>query len=178
MARKLANGLTEQQQTFCDVYRCDPEKNATKAYRTAYPRCKSDATAAVEASKLLRNPKIEAYLAKKAEKIAKKYDLTAELAARSIVQELTFDPAKLYREDGTLKDVTELDEDTRMALTSVEFEHIGDKDSPATVRKIKWASRHQAREQLMKHLGMFERDNAQKTPTVIIKDFTGVNGDD
>jgi hypothetical protein len=73
-----------------------------------------------------------------------------------------FDPASLYNKDGTLKDITELDEDTRMALASIDFEQVGGKDSPVDVRKVKWASRHQAREQAMKHLGMFEVDNKQK----------------
>lgn len=144
--------------------------NATEAAKDAGFSVK---TAASQGQRLLKDVEVQRVIAERAKEVANKYELTTELAARSIVQELTFDPAKLYREDGKLKDVTDLDEDTRMALTSVEFEHIGDKDSPATVRKIKWASRHQAREQLMKHLGMFEKDNEQKAPTVIIKDFTG-----
>ena len=133
--------------------------NATDAAKAAGY---SERTARSQGARLLTDVDIRGRVAVRAEETAKKYELTADLAARSIYQEITFDPAKLYREDGTLKDVTELDEDTRMALVSVEFEHVGDKDSPATVRKIKWASRHQAREHLMKHLGMFEADNKQR----------------
>lgn len=144
--------------------------NATEAAKEAGYSAK---TARQQGARLLTDVDIKEQIAARAEVVANKYELTTELAARSIYQELTFDPAKLYREDGSLKDIAELDEDTRMALTSVEFVHIGDKDAPFTVRKIKWAARYQAREQLMKHLGMFGKDNEQKAPTVILKDFTG-----
>ena len=41
---------------------------------------------------------------------------------------------------------------------------MGDPEAPAIVRKIKWADRSKARDQAMKHLGMFEKDNGQRTP--------------
>ena len=61
-----------------------------------------------------------------------------------------------------------------MALTSLELEQIGSPEGPIYTRKIKWASRAAAREQAMKHLGMFERDNAQKAvPVVLNLNFVG-----
>lgn len=47
--------------------------NTTQAYRAAFPRCKSDGSAAVSGSRLLRNPKIEAEITRirrEAEKLA------------------------------------------------------------------------------------------------------------
>ena len=44
---------------------------------------------------------------------------------------------------------------------------MGDPESPAIIRKIKWAGKDKAREQAMKHLGMFERDNKQKSDPVV-----------
>lgn len=122
----------------------------------------SEKTAESQASRLLRDVKVKDAIAIRAEKTAKKYELTTDLVVKSIVQELTFDPAKLYMAGGQLKDITELDEDTRMALASVEFEQLGSQDAPVFVRKYKWAARQGAREQAMKHLGMFEKDNEQK----------------
>lgn len=122
----------------------------------------SEKTAESQASRLLRDVKVKDAIAQRAEKTAKKYELTTDLVVKSIVQELTFDPAKLYQAGGQLKDITELDEDTRMALASVEFEQMGSQDAPVFVRKYKWAARQGAREQAMKHLGMFEKDNEQK----------------
>lgn len=134
--------------------------NASEAAREAgYSR----ATARTNTIRMLEHPEVKKILSAHAARLARKYELRADLVVRSIVQELTFDPANLYRPDGSLKDITELDEDTRMALTSVEFESVGGKDAPTSVRKVKWANRERAREQAMKHLGMFAADNEQKT---------------
>lgn len=143
--------------------------NATQAAITAGL---SPKTARQQGARMLTDVSIATEIADRARIVANKYELTTELAARSIIQEMTFDPAKLYRENGTLKDIPELDEDTRMALSSVEFEQVGSPDAPVFVRKVKWANRAVAREQLMKHLGMFAADNKQRL-MVTIKDLTG-----
>ena len=103
----------------------------------------------------------------KQDELAKKYSLTTDDVIRSISQEIHFDPANLYNEDGSLKAITELDEDTRKALVSVEMIQVGSPDAPVFVKKIKWAQKSTAREQAMKHLGMFERDNLQQPPTIL-----------
>lgn len=133
--------------------------NATEAAKTAGY---SQKTAYSQGGRLLKDVEIQRAIAERSKAVAKKYELNTDLVVKSIVQELTFDPAKLYNAGGQLKDITELDEDTRMALASVEFEQLGSQDAPVFVRKFKWASRQAAREQAMKHLGMFEKDNEQK----------------
>lgn len=140
--------------------------NATQAAISAGLSAK---TARQQGARLLSDVAIATEISKRAQEVANKYELTTEMAARSIVQEMTFDPAKLYDEHGNLRPITDLDEDTRMALSSVEFEEIGGGDKPLVrVRKYKWANRYQAREQLMKHLGMFSEDNKQRTMVNII----------
>lgn len=133
--------------------------NATEAAKKAGYSAK---TAYSQGGRLLKDVEIQRAIAERSKQVAKKYELTTDLVVKSIVQELTFDPAKLYQAGGQLKDITELDEDTRMALASVEFEQLGSQDAPVFVRKYKWAARQGAREQAMKHLGMFEKDNEQK----------------
>lgn len=142
--------------------------NGGNATQAAISAGFSKASAGVRGSELVKDRKVSQEIADRAKVVANKYELTTELAARSIVQELRFDPANLYDADGNLKPITELDEDTRMALSSVEFEQHGNTEAPVYVRKIKWASRATAREQLMKHLGMFERDNLQKPAAIIM----------
>lgn len=124
----------------------------------------SEHSAAQQASRLLKDAKVSEEVASRAEKVAAKYELTTDLVIRSIVQELTFDPAKLYDEHGQLVPVPDLPEDIRMALTSLETEQLGSPDAPVFVRKVKWAQRQGAREQAMKHLGMFGEDNQQRNP--------------
>lgn len=142
---------------FAEAYIANGGNGTQAAITAGY----SPKTAGVQAVRLLGDANVSSLISHRAMETAKKYELTTDVVIRSIMQELQFDPAKLYREDGSLKDVTELDEDTRMALASVEFEQTGGNDSPVTVRKVKWAARHAAREQAMKHLGMFLADNKQ-----------------
>lgn len=124
----------------------------------------SPTSARFQGSRMVNDPEIAQQIATRAQQIAKKYELTADLVVKSLVQELTFDPAQLYDEHGQLRAVADLPEDTRMALVAVEAEQHGSPDAPVYTRKVKWAAKHQAREQAMKHLGMFERDNQQRNP--------------
>lgn len=52
--------MTDRQKRFADEYLIDC--NATRAYKAAYPRIKSDATAAQAGSRLLRNVKVSEYI--------------------------------------------------------------------------------------------------------------------
>jgi phage terminase small subunit len=133
--------------------------NATEAAKAAGYSAK---TAGQQGHMLLKDLEVAAAVASRAENVARKYEMTTDLVTRSIVQELEFDPAKLYGEDGRLLAIPDLPVDVRMALTSVEFEQIGSPDAPVFVRKVKWSQRQGAREQAMKHLGMFEADNKQR----------------
>ena len=162
-AKKVKAGTSKEaaaarKSLFVDAYIANGG-NATEAAKTAGYSAK---TAGVTGCNLLKDPNVSSAIADRSKAVAKKYELTADLVVKSIVQELTFDPAKLYSAGGQLKEITELDEDTRMALSQVEFEQIGSRDAPIFVRKYKWAQRQGAREQAMKHLGMFEKDNEQK----------------
>ena len=59
--RRNANGLTDNQQAFCDEYLID--RNATRAYKAAYPRVKNDETAKACGSRLLTKANVSAYIA-------------------------------------------------------------------------------------------------------------------
>jgi hypothetical protein len=133
--------------------------NATEAAKSAGY---SPKTAYQQGPRLLKDVQVATELRARAQGLAKKYELTTDMVVRSIVQELTFDPARLYGQDGQLLPVDKLDEDTRMALVSLEAEQHGSPEAPVYVRKVKWAQRQAAREQAMKHLGMFEADNKQR----------------
>ncbi len=60
--------MTERQKRFADEYIID--LNATRAYKAAYPTVKRDETAAVNASKLLRNTNIKSYIDERLNKIS------------------------------------------------------------------------------------------------------------
>lgn len=87
--------MTEKQKLFADEYLID--LNATRAYKVAYPNVKNDDTAAAAASRLLRNVKVQEYIAqrmaeKKSELIADQDEvlryLTSVLRGKSRAQEI------------------------------------------------------------------------------------------
>ena len=87
--------MTKKQKIFADEYLID--LNATRAYKVAYPRVKNDEVAAAAATRLLRNVKVQEYIAQRmAEKESKriadqdevlKY-LTSVLRGESRAQEI------------------------------------------------------------------------------------------
>lgn len=92
---KVVSPSDKKQKIFADEYLID--LNATRAYKVAYPNVKNDVTAAAAASRLLRNVKVQEYIAQRmAEKESKriadqdevlKY-LTSVLRGESRAQEI------------------------------------------------------------------------------------------
>ena len=158
----------EKKKLFAEAYIANGG-NASEAAKSAGYSAK---TAGVTGCRLLKDVQVQSILGERQKALANKYELTAEAIIKSIAQDLHFDPANLFNGDGSVKAVAEMDADTRMALVSIETLQLGDPESPAIIRKIKWATKHQAREQAMKHLGMFEQDNKQKSdPITALTEF-------
>ena len=147
---------------FVEAYIANGENATAAAIEAGF----SAKTAGQQGSRLLKDVKVAEAIQERRKSLVQKYELTSDMVMRTIVQELTFDPAKLYNEDGSLKPLNELDEDTRMVLAGAEFMQVGSPDAPVFVRKVKWAQRHQARDHAMRFLGMFEKDNKQKTDPI------------
>lgn len=75
--------MTDKQRKFADEYLIDC--NATRAYKAAYPRIKSDGAARACASKLLTNPNIKSYIEQKMQELSSAKVATAE----EVIQYLT-----------------------------------------------------------------------------------------
>jgi hypothetical protein len=111
--------LTPKQEKFCLAYL--ETGNASEAYRRAYgKKDKSDKSVNELASHLLKNVKVASRLAELKQPANEAAQLSIEITLRSLAQAIFFDPRKLYREDCSLKPVTELDDDTAMALAGIE----------------------------------------------------------
>lgn len=145
--------MTNSQKRFCDEYLID--FNATRAYKAAYKSCRKDETANVNGSKLLRNTKVQEYIAEKQQEMQERNKITQD----TIIQELTkialFNIKDIYNEDGTLKKVTELDDDTAKAISGVK---ILQKAGAMKIILSKTNDKTKALELLGKHLGMFKEN--------------------
>ena len=163
--------MTEAQKRFCDEYLID--LNATRAYKAAYSRCKKDETANVNASKLLRNTKVDEYIQNK----IKEREQRTEIKQDKVLQELAniafsngTDFAQIvtrqyekpvYDENGNkigvkveeykcleLTPTNKLTEEQKSAVASIKQTNSG--------IEIKTADKVKALELLGKHLGMFK----------------------
>ncbi len=68
--------MTDNQRIFADEYLID--RNATRAYKAAYPHVKSDNSARANASRLLTNDNVKKYIDEQLEKISSKNAATAK----------------------------------------------------------------------------------------------------
>ena len=138
---------------FVEAYIAN-EGNATQAAKTAGYSAK---TATSQGERLLRRDDVAALIEKRrAETLAiarAKTQLTADEIMDSLARDIRFDPARAFRK-GKLIPWDQMDEDTRRAIRGLSFDAKG---RPS----IKFPEQTSAREQGMKHFGLYEADNKQ-----------------
>ena len=150
--------MTDAQKRFCDEYLID--LNATRAYKVAYKRCKSDLTARTNGSKLLTNTNIQEYISKKQKQIEKRTEVTQDMVIKELAKIAFLDIRKLYTDNGQLKNVADLDSDTAGAISSLEtleeYDGYGDdREKIGDTQKVKLLDKTKALELLGRHLGIF-----------------------
>ena len=145
--------MTNSQKRFCDEYLID--FNATRAYKAAYKSCRKDETANVNGSKLLRNTKVQEYIAEKQQEMQERNKITQDTIIQELAKIALFNIKDIYNEDGTLKKVTELDDDTAKAISGVK---ILQKAGAMKIILRKTNDKTKALELLGKHLGMFKEN--------------------
>ncbi len=100
---------------------------------------------------------------------------------REVARLVFVDPRKFFNENGQLKHVTELDDDSAACLSSFEVEEVFDgrgreRVQTGVLKKIKLWDKNSAMEKLMKHLGLFEMDNRQPGDAMLRALVTAVGG--
>jgi phage terminase small subunit len=154
----MAAQLTEKQKTFCDYLLTDPEQNQTKAYLHAYPKS-SEKAAEVGGSKLVRNPKVAAYLAEARAKRSERTQIDADWLLKRLADEAEADLADLYFESGALKPVHMWPKVWRQGLvagvkTRREKVYGGDDDEYADITEVKLADRNSIKKMIGDHIGV------------------------
>ena len=150
--------MTDAQKRFCDEYLID--LNATRAYKVAYPNCKKDETASAAGSRMLGNVKVQEYISKKQKEIEKRTEVTQDMVIKELAKIAFLDIRKLYTENGQLKNVADIDDDTVGAISSLEtleeYEGYGDdREKVGDTQKVKLLDKTKALELLGRHLGIF-----------------------
>lgn len=154
--------MTNAQKIFCNEYLID--LNATRAYKVAYPNCKKDSTARTNGSKLLTNTNIQSFINRKMEEREKRTEITQDMVIQELARIAFLDIRKLYNENGNLKNIQDIDENTVKAISSLEtleeYEGYGkDREKIGDTQKVKLLDKTKALELLGKHLGIFKETN-------------------
>lgn len=155
--------LNPRQRLFVAEYLKD--HNATQAaIRAGY----SEATARSIGHENLTKPDIAAAIAAGesalVEQVQAETGITLERTVRMIAKAAYHDPRLFYDQQGRLKPIPELDDDTAFALAGFEVTEIGGRGEDAVsmhVSKIKVSDRAKYLDMLMKYLGGFKKDNEQ-----------------
>ena len=151
--------MTDAQKRFCDEYLID--LNATRAYKVAYPNCKKDETASAAGSRMLGNVKVQEYIQEQQKEREERTKITQDMIVNELAKIAFLDISNLYNENGGLKNIQDIDENTRRAISSLEtfeeFEGYGeDREKVGDTKKVKLIDKTKALELLGKHLGMFK----------------------
>jgi phage terminase small subunit len=142
---------------------------ARAAIRAGY----SPKSAQEQSSRLLSNIKVKAVLQEAIKAREQRVEMTADRVLLELRRLAFFDIRKIFKDDGTLKRVIDLDDDTAAAIMSVEMVEIGADGQLSISKKFKASDKKGALELAMRHMGMLN-DKLQLTmPTAIIKDLTG-----
>jgi phage terminase small subunit len=149
----------------------------TQAYCTAY-NVKDSLYARNSASRLMANESILNFLEEKRAVLNEKLELKASDVLNELKKIGFSDVRKLYNKDGSLKQVSELDDDTAAAVAGVEELTNNKYNDFDKTKKIKMADKTKALDLLGRHLGLFtdkkeiELSGEVNLKTVLVK-FVG-----
>lgn len=153
---KQERALTPKQAAFVREYLID--LNATQAsIRAGY----SERTAHSQGPRLLENVGVAAAIKEAMDLRANSVQITAERVLLEVARLAMYDPRKFFNSSGELLGIHDLDDDTAAALAGMDVTELP--EGLGSVKKIKLVDKGPNLERLMKHLGLYERDNEQKT---------------
>lgn len=139
--------------------------NATKA---ALQAGYSAGGAAKQGYRMSKDPAILSEINKRRAEAAQKLEITSDRVLLEIARLALFDPRKLFDNTGQPIPIQSLDDDTAAALAGLDVheEYLGtgkDRVFVGYTKKYKIADKNSALEKAAKFLGLFEKDNKQKT---------------
>lgn len=163
--------LSEMHKKFADEYLIDSDGKG--AYIRAGYKARGNA-AEVNASRLLRNAKIKAYIEERQKDREKRTEITQDRILKEYARLGFFDPRKLFNDDGSPKPIQELDDDTAAAIAGLDvleqWEGSGnDRKFIGLVKKYRIVDKRGALDSMARTQGMFTDKVEHSGQLVIIK---------
>ena len=172
--------LREKLIKFADLYRGSPDPkvrgNKTACYKAVNPRCTKDSSAAPKGCEYYDHAIVQERIRQSIDEFGRKSDITQERVLREVARLGLYDVRELFDADGHPLPINQLSDSMAAAVVGVEVVTIGSADGGiGEIRKYKLADKNSALEKLMKHLGLYEKDNDQKTGTLADALIAGIN---
>lgn len=155
----MTQNLTPKQERFCQKYielGC-----ATKAYYAAYDaKGSKPITANRKAKELLDNGKIAARVRELQALHQKRHEVTVDRVIQEFARLAFLDIRKAFDDEGRLKPIHELDDETAAAISGLEVESLfegkgSERENVGRLHKVKLADKKGALDSIARHLGMF-----------------------
>lgn len=144
---------------FCQKYL--ETGNATEAYRLAFDTKETSSRNSfkVNAYRYMKDPRVCARIVQLEELHLERHKVTIDRVFAEQAKLAFFDIRKIFKEDGNLKAVGEMDDATAAAIAGIEFEEIfervdGKKTKIGMLAKIKMVDKRATLADLSKQLGM------------------------
>lgn len=162
---KNGNGrFTENRKIFADEWLKD--RNGTRAYKAAYPTVKNDNVAAVQASILLRKPKVVEYIAKGLGELRAKTQIDQEGIVKRYLMLTDYHITDFFNDNGTMKSLSQIPKEKLYAIQGFKADEKVDVNNEEVIktliREFKLSNKKDVLDSLARHLGMFEKDNSQR----------------
>jgi len=152
--------LTDKQKLFCEEYLVD--LNATQAARRAGY---SEKTAYSQGQRLLKNVEAQKLVQSKMGDRSDRTQITQDRVLDEIAAIAFGDIRKLFNEDGTLKPITDLDDDAAKIIAGFDINTvIGDEFGGIKTTKVKTNDKLRSLEMLGKHLVLFTDKHEHSGP--------------
>jgi len=159
--------IEPKEERFCQEFIVD--NNSTQAaLRAEYGgKNKNAKVASVQAARLLAKDRVRDKIAELKKAQFKRLEIESDTLLKEALRIATADVGLAFNLDGTLKVIHDIPEDVRRAISGFEVEELfagrgGNRKQIGTLKKVKFWSKDSNIETLMKHKGLFERDNKQK----------------
>lgn len=142
----------DRRRLFVLAYLANGRNGTQAAIEAGY----SPKTAYSAAERLLKHVEIRRELAAVAQQSLEAAGLTVERTLEELASVTYANPRRLFGPDNRGKRLEELDKATAAALAHVEL------DAAGRITSFRFWDKNAALEKAMKHLGLYERDNAQR----------------
>lgn len=149
--------LNIKQEEFCRKY-VEMGGNGTQAYKEVY-ECEEE-TAKANASRLLTNANIKAYIDELLEDARNRNKITVDKIVNEYAKLAFFNPANVFNSNGTIKDIQQLEENVTASIKSIKIKEEyryedGEQVPDGYTKEITFADKKTALDSLGKFLGMF-----------------------